>query len=247
MKVWLKVLLGILAGFGGGFAAGFYAHKKMNDVKFEEVSEEELDKLLWTIPDDVKEAAEQKKLAQTAPEPRIQEIPTEPDKLRNALQGKTPYIHMDDEKKKEYSKIWKTVKDYSNEDNANEMPLPLEDGLDPSFLESLSDDIPVDEKEETPIKEKPYQITLGQFYDERREYDKITIDWYDEDDVLLDEQEEVIADPESYVGMPMKELFKEAPMDGDPDQIFMRNDHYGTDYEVIRHHASYKKAIGGED
>ena len=31
----VKIFIGV-AGFAGGFAAGFFAHKKMNEVKFEE-------------------------------------------------------------------------------------------------------------------------------------------------------------------------------------------------------------------
>jgi hypothetical protein len=249
MRFWVKILLGVMSGFAGGFAAGFFTHKKINDVQFEEVSEEELDKFLENAPEPVKiangqlNATNSRFKAPSSLEKALVDGETDPNKLRMAAAGKTPYMAADDEKKKEYSKMWNAVKQYSNEENANDIPveddLDLAQSIDKEFMDVLDDD-------ELPTKKEPYQITLGEFYEERREYDKVTIDWYDEDDVVLDEREEIIPNPETYVGCSMKELFKEPPMDGDPDSIFMRNDTYGTDYEVIRHHASYQKAVLGQ-
>lgn len=251
MKIWLKIFLGVLGGFGGGFAAGFFVHKKMNDVKFEEVGEEELEALMQQIPEDIRIAAENKpqeclsegqKGGQKAPV----DLPTDPNQLRNSLQGKTPYIHADDAKKKEYSKMWNAVKEYSGEENANDIPVQEnEDDLDPDFMNML-DGVTPDEVDESPLKKEPYQITLQEFYEERREYDKVTIDWYEEDNVVLDEREDIIPDPKSYVGCSMQELFNLPPLDMDPDSVFIRNDTYGTDYEIIRHHASYKEYVAGE-
>ena len=239
MKVWLKILLGVLGGFSGGFVTGFFVHKKMNDIQFEEVSEEDLDKLLAEMPqmNNLPEAKKEKDIPK--------ELPTDPDELRKALQGKTPYIKADDEKKQEYSKIWNTVKDYSNKENADE--LPLEDDIpkdeNEEFMENLAAEVN-DNHDEPETKKAPYLISLGEFYDERREYDKITIDWYDEDNVVVDEQEKKIPDPEAYIGCKMKELFGKPPADGDPDSRFVRNDNYGTDYEVIRHHSRWSEVSG---
>lgn len=251
MKIWLKILLGVIGGFGAGFASGFFVYKKLNDVQFEEVSEEDLDKLLEGLPNETKnlssgntEAAEKAVFERNK---AILEAGTDPDKLRNAFQGKTPYIQADDAKKQEYSKIWNTVKSYSNEANADEIPTENdnpEDEHDAEHMDAIDSEI-ADEVAEPEKKSEPYMITLGDFYDERREYDKITIDWYDGDDVLLDETEQPIPDPVSYVGCDMKTLFgNTVPSDGDPDCRFVRNDRYGTDYEVIRHHGSWHELSG---
>lgn len=256
MRLWLKILLGVVGGFAGGFAAGFFTHKKINEVQFEEVSEEELDKLMESMPNDIlskieNNTQETHSKAPSKAEKALDTYSSNPDKLRNALQGKTPFIAADDEKKKEYSKMWQTVKGYSNEENANDLPVPDEDNLDleksidKEFMDILDD---VDDPISPPGSEKIFKISLGEFYQDHREYDKITIDWYDEDDILLDEREEIIADPTSYVGCQIKELFAGPSIDGDPDAVYVRNDKYATDYEVIRHHASYKKmTIGDSD
>ena len=251
MKIWLKVLLGVIGGFGAGFASGFFVHKKINDVQFEEVSEEDLDKLLEGLQDGTKNLPsgneDAAKKADFDRNKAIQEAGTNPDKLRNALQGKTPYIQADNDKKKEYSKIWNTVKSYSNEENADEIPTESNDISEEDdvseHMEALENEI-ADEVAEPEPKKEPYMITLGEFYDERREYDKITIDWYDGDNVVLDETENPIADVISYVGCDMNTLFGRPPADGDPDSRFVRNDRYGTDYEIIRHHGSWHELSG---
>lgn len=252
MGTWLKILLGVAGGFAAGFACGFITCKKVNDIQFEETSEEDFDALLKDLPEEVqnlsKASSEVAEKALKRAAKAMDEAAGNVDKLRNAMQGKTPYMQADDAKKQEYSKMWNSVKEYSNEENANDIPTQGDDeepeGDDQEFLDNLEADIH-DEIEEPETKEKPYQITLGEFYQERREYDKNTIDWYDGDNVVLDEQEEVIANVVAYVGCSMKELFGEAPLDGDPDSRFVRNDRYGSDYEVIRHHGSYRELAGG--
>ena len=42
MRPWIKILIGVVIGFGAGFGSGFFFHKKLNDVKFEEITEEEM-------------------------------------------------------------------------------------------------------------------------------------------------------------------------------------------------------------
>lgn len=119
-------------------------------------------------------------------------------------------------------------------------------------IRSMKDhDIPVcgdtDGDEVLPVKEMPYFILASGFFEEHKEYDKSTLDWYEEDDIVTDELEEIIPDPKSYVGMRMKELFDNNPYaTEDPDMVYVRNDLNRTDYEIVRHHASYGNVIGGD-
>lgn len=62
--------------------------------------------------------------------------------------------------------------------------------------------------------------------------------------MYLDENEEIIADIQSYVGLNAATLFaKNGPQD-DPDIRFVRNEQYGSDYEIVRHHRSYRETLG---
>jgi hypothetical protein len=236
MKPWVKILLSAVLGFGGGFAAGFYTHKKLNDVQFEEVDEIEMAAIEKKVQE--KEAA-----AKDAPKPLTDEdLSTDPDKLRLQLQGKKSFLEADREAKEKYSEIWNTVKGYSNEENANEIPVEsLEEGFDENFIQEA-----MDEEQEADISKvkPPYPIDLAMFYNERNEYDKITIDWY-EPNTFMDEREEPIADIRSYIGeINIHDLFRETDTNDDPDIRFVRNEEYGTDYEIIRHHRTWEETTG---
>lgn len=250
MKLWLKVTMGVIFGFGGGFATGFFFHKKLNDVQFVEIEQEEMELL-------EKETEKKQKEASNVIN-SVQELPSDPDKMRITLQGKISYVEADREAKEKYANIWGAYKRYSDETNANELPVPLdgdhdgdepsptsdvEEGFDEEFLEMIEQ-----EQVEPGQVAPPHPITLGEFYNERSEYDKITIDWYESDNVFVDENEEIIADLKTYIGqIDIHKLFGETGADEDPDIRFVRNEQYGTDYEIIKHHRSWIETTGGSE
>ena len=42
--IMIKIAIGVF-GFAGGFAAGFFAHKKATELKFEEITQEEMNQI----------------------------------------------------------------------------------------------------------------------------------------------------------------------------------------------------------
>lgn len=237
MKIWIKILIGVVTGFAGGFASGFLVHKKLNDVQFEEVSEEQMKEIEQKV-NAAKEKAEakEKELPETLPE--------DPDKLKLALQGKRPYIEADKEQKQAYEKLWNATKEYSNEENANELPTQEEEEFtEEEYVSQLEQEAEKEAADE--FVEPPHVIGLADFYNDRPENDKITIHWYEPDNVWLDENEEIIPDIKSYIGMQVQTLFASNSPDDDPDVRFIRNDRYGSDYEIIRHHRSFRETVGG--
>lgn len=240
MKPWIKILIGVVSGFAGGFAAGFLCHKKMNDIQFEEIDEEEMARLEEAGKSSFQTACDNATKAIDKLAKNLDAIdPQNTDEIRNAMQGKVSYVKADEEAKARFAKTWETVKEYSDEENADSLPIDPEDGLDEEFLEMI-------EKEEVEPGQvsPPHIISLGEFYNERPEYDKITIDWYEPDNTYLDEREEIIGDITSYVGLNAGNLFKDNGPQDDPDIRFVRNEQYGSDYEIIRHHRSYRETMG---
>ena len=235
MKPWIKILIGVVSGFAGGFAAGFLCHKKLNDIQFEEIDEAEMQA--------IEENLNEKKGGPDVVPPFFKAVensdPQDTDELRNAMQGKVKYSKLDEDTKERFHGAWETVRGYSDEDNADSLPVDPEEGLDEEFLEMIEQ-----EEVEPGQMEPPHVISLSEFYNERPEYDKITIDWYEPDNVYLDENEEIIGDIQSYVGLNASTLFKENGPQDDPDIRFIRNEQYGSDYEVIRHHRSYRETMG---
>lgn len=235
MKPWIKILIGVVSGFAGGFAAGFLCHKKMNDIQFEEIDEAEMQAIEENL--NKKEGGSEKESSLFQAVENAD--PQDTDELRNAMQGKVKYSKLDEDTKERFHGAWETVRDYSDEDNADSLPVDPEEGLDEEFLEMIEQ-----EEVEPGQMEPPHVISLSEFYNERPEYDKITIDWYEPDNVYLDENEEIIGDIQSYVGLNASTLFKENGPQDDPDIRFIRNEQYGSDYEVIRHHRSYRETMG---
>ena len=134
MKPWIKVLIGVASGFAGGFAAGFFCHKKLNDIQFEEIDEAEME----AIEDGLKK----KKEGDSEEElPFLSALnnadPQDTDELRNAMQGKVSYLKADEAAKERFRATWETVRGYSDEDNADNLPVDPEDGLDEEFLEMI--------------------------------------------------------------------------------------------------------------
>ena len=259
----IKIVIGV-CGFAGGFAAGFSVCKRMNNIQIEEISEEEMTEI-------VKNNAATAPSSEKTEEPShvsdelgaTQKLPEKPDDIRNTLQGKTPYMKADAETKTAYEKLWKAANEYSNEENANQYPIwktemaietdtgkgtdeadnesPEEENFDEDFLEQLEQEAV---EAGNSFVEPPHQIDLVSFYNDHPEWDSVTIKWYMEDNTWIDENDEVIADIQSYTGIGTKNPFNEEPIDEDPDVRFWANPRYNTNYEFIRHHTSWAETTG---
>lgn len=90
---------------------------------------------------------------------------------------------------------------------------------------------------------KMYVIPLDSFVDEMIGYDKITLGYYAEDDVLVDDNEDIIDDVDYVIGHAALERFGDGSEDD--DIVYVRNERTGADYEVIRHHKSYQTEVLG--
>lgn len=90
---------------------------------------------------------------------------------------------------------------------------------------------------------EPHVITIEQFSEECDQYDKSTIYYYEDDDVLADENEEVIIDVDSIVGGEALTSFGEGSEDS--EVVYVRNDRLQIDYEIIRLSKSYKETVLG--
>ena len=96
---------------------------------------------------------------------------------------------------------------------------------------------------------KPYIITSDQFYNEYDHYDKLTVYFFEEDDTLVDEREEIIDDPETVIGDIPAYYFAEAEyQDADDSNIvYIRNHKLATDFEVVRREDDYQGPIWGDE
>lgn len=88
---------------------------------------------------------------------------------------------------------------------------------------------------DTTTQLQPFHISVDLYAsdpDEGDDYAKITLTYYTRARVLLDDDEDVIADVAQYVGW--QNLNRFGDESGDPDTVFVRNRRLQTDFEVVK-------------
>lgn len=90
----------------------------------------------------------------------------------------------------------------------------------------------------------PYILTVEEFEDGRPGYDSIGLAYYEGDGSLVDDSEELV-DVEETVGEDNLKFFA----DSTDDAMYIRNDRFGVDYEVVRVEGNFYDDIftEGED
>lgn len=91
---------------------------------------------------------------------------------------------------------------------------------------------------------KPYLISHEEFHNTETEWDKMSIMYYEEDDVLTDEKDKPVDDIEYLIGEKHLDFFG-LRSGGDKNQVFIRNPQISSDFEVTRHAGSYTETVLG--
>ena len=91
----------------------------------------------------------------------------------------------------------------------------------------------------------PYLISIEEFSDERREYSKISLTWFEIDTTLMDDREHLIDDVTSSVGNEFHVNFGFRSQDD--NVVYVRNDKVGSDFEITRDQRSYQEVVLGFD
>ena len=118
--------------------------------------------------------------------------------------------------------------------------------VDPEFLNDIKgEELTRAQEQASPI---PYFISSEDYAYGRPEFDKLTLTYYAEDDILADEREEQVDDVERLIGADALDQFGKgaALLSDDTDTLYVRNETLSTDYEVVRVYQSYHKVVLGE-
>lgn len=91
----------------------------------------------------------------------------------------------------------------------------------------------------------PYVIHHDEWQENPQEFDKVDLVYYEGDEVLADDRDQVIGDPDEAVGLTNLELFGHGS--GDPNTVFVRNEVREVDYEIARSHGMYAQEVHGFD
>lgn len=106
------------------------------------------------------------------------------------------------------------------------------------YLESVPEVSETDAYQNT-----PYIISNETFFQNTREYDQSTLTYYEGDDILVDEIDEPIQDPDMVVGEANLSKFGHGSKDN--NIVYVRNDVLGLDFEVVRRHGKYAQEVLG--
>lgn len=103
----------------------------------------------------------------------------------------------------------------------------------------------LDEVVEEKIAQHPYLIDVNDFNSLRSDIinDKVSLTYYQDDDVLIDEDEEIITNVYDIIGNEALTSF--GKYSADPDIVYVRNDRLGIDYEIVRLYKSYQVTVLG--
>lgn len=91
--------------------------------------------------------------------------------------------------------------------------------------------------------EKPYVIHIDE-YGEQEGHEEMSLTWY-ADDVLSDQQDKLVDDPNRVVGM--ENLDKFGHGSNDSTIVYIRNEKLGVDIEVSKSDHTYAQAVHGMD
>ena len=94
-------------------------------------------------------------------------------------------------------------------------------------------------------EQRPYLISYEEFSDDNLTYDKNSFTYYVEDDTLSDERDEIVDDRVSKTGEEFAEFF--GWRSHDENVVYIRNDRWGADYEIVRDPSSYSFSVLGVD
>ena len=104
-----------------------------------------------------------------------------------------------------------------------------------------------DYEKEVPLRdpEVPYVISFDEFELEGQDFDKVSLEYYEEDDVVLDNSVEPMTDVDELIGE--HNLKKFGYGSKDPRIVYIRNEYFETDWEVRIMQGSYVKDVLGYD
>lgn len=162
-----------------------------------------------------------------------------------ALEDDIPAETVEETKHSAYSSFDSLVKDeeakkaYVNYNTVNPVESLTKEEFDEMRERAMTAQHPEEEHDE------PYILTVEEFEDGRVGYDSIGLSYYEGDDTLVDESEEMV-DVDQTIGEENLTWFK----DSGTDAMYIRNDRVSCDYEVIRLDGNFydpEDAIFGDD
>lgn len=222
-----------------GLTGGHLLTKKMLEKKYEEIANQEIEEAknfysrIYDKPD-LEELAVKYDEAQNIPDDLV-------EKVAEAAKAFT-----------EYSGVSVTKSDFQEEASGAQEQIEgkvveMEDHnifTDSSPAEdsgwNLEEEI---EKRQELVEGTPYVIEHDEFYENEKEYEQITLTYFEGDDTLSDARDQPVEDTENTVGDDNLTRFGHGSKDN--NIVFVQNDRLETLFEIVRSTGKYAEEVLG--
>lgn len=94
---------------------------------------------------------------------------------------------------------------------------------------------------ETRTDDIPFLISVSEFFDEMREYKKLSITYFEGDNIVCYEDDSVMLDPEQSFGL--INLSRFGVMSDSEHIVYVRNPRISVDYEIVRDDGKYADMV----
>ena len=91
----------------------------------------------------------------------------------------------------------------------------------------------------------PYVISFAEFQEDEEHYDKISIEYFEFDNTLADDREQIIPEVDETVGR--RNLSRFGQGSEDPNIVYVRNERLHVDFEIARNDKGYAEIVLGVD
>lgn len=264
MKKIFVILISAAAGLGVGVPFGWLLRKKVAEVQFVETTEEEQiaamiangDEHMIPVneneikrPIDIQKAIDGAFARAEVPEDLQATVQKDIDNEKNREAG----IRQLDTQKEQYFKHWKedaqsiaakydtTTKDFPDE--VADLPDDVKEFIGEGE-EADEDDMATGRPNIDPTGKEDWDRWTVK---PDGAYDCVEVYWFEDDDVLCDEDHEQIENPEKFVGFSVREQFEKTDGGEEPDVRYIYNHGQRAIFKLIRKHTSFSRKRGMEE
>lgn len=146
-------------------------------------------------------------------------------------------------KARDYSKMCEKLEYKAADGPKSDLEALIREDRDETEAAEDEDDLPFEEASEGPARE-PYAISDQDFiHGSKEDFEKVTIFYYREDNVLAEEDGTVIEDWKYNVGEDWKDYIGKFV----DDEAFIRNEKTSTDYNIVCEDMKYSDEFGDDE
>lgn len=214
------------AGLGTGCVIGYFVAKKHLETKYQKIADAEIDEMRETFRTHQREAEKIARESKPALEDIVEELGY---KGEGEAAEQTRYSEVEIKAIEEVEE----VEEANAEETQNVFDQPDIDAVEVW-------DYAIETKRRVP--HLPYVIHVDEFQQNEDDYEQVTCTWYEEDQILTDERENLIDNFEQMVGL---ENIKFGHGSNDPNVVYVRNERLHMDIEVVKNEGSYGEQVHG--